>query len=246
MKFKSQSWDENLKVSIPKNFKQPILPELNCKLINHKLHPLNELSMKKYADKFNNILLDAAEEYKFGNPYINANLRGHDPENIESYDYFDPDDTNKIVSNLKYITSHKLKAPQTMYRGNMMPNILPLNSKFTDKGFVSTSYGLETPIYFSKNNRLFAIHAPIGTKAYYIDNILDNPAILHEDEILLHPNTRFRVVGHSQHLGDLNKPTHITHVAIMNRPENSKWLDTIKNNHVNIVTKPNWWQNHKE
>jgi hypothetical protein len=250
------SFGNHLKVTYPKRVVHPTSPsqmKLQPPLVEQPLHFKNIESMHNQAQGFYPDHRFVIEDYKEGTPLYSSILRGSG----KIYDWYAPDELSEgeeqdRINDLKHVTSHKLVQPQILYRGSRRDSdILPKNSKFTDKGFVSTSYGLETPIEFSFNNRLFAIHAPVGTKAYHIDKLGEgNPAWLHQQEVLLHPDTHFKVVGHSFHeAGNYVPKIHVTHVAVIGQgynkdkpkysllksPENRAWLKHTKANFDKMV-----------
>jgi hypothetical protein len=245
MILKELSFGNHLKIDFPKKVSTPRFIKSSKILVEQPLHPDNIASMADHAKTFYTRHRDVISDYKDGSEFVNSILRDTKQKN-----FYKDTNTPHYINNLKYVTSHQLVQPQILYRGNMMEDVLPYRSKFSDKGFVSTSYDTKTPKDFSEDGDLFAIHAPIGTKAYHIDKHgEDNPGWNHQEEVLLHPATHFKVIGHSKHPSNFgwDRITHLVVIgqgfknekpdtSLIKTPENRAWLaDTIKN-HVARVT----------
>ena len=152
---------------------------------------------------------------------------------------------NPNIEDMKYVTNLPLINPITAYRGNKIDKPIPVGSRFTDLGFTGTSLNSSIARFFSRKNRptgkIFAIHMPIGTRAYKIDNHTTN-TLDDEDELLLHPENHFETIGHTNH-PDAFRPYYVTHLALtgqgnhslISNSEGRDWLHHIKNNFSNIV-----------
>jgi hypothetical protein len=157
-------------------------------------------------------------------------------------------DINSNVPNLIDVTSNKFVAPQFSWRGNDFTGFIPVGESFTDKGFTGTSLLHNRAVNFGRRNQLFAIHAPVGAKAHYIDSYGGPNS--EEKELLYHPSTHFEVIGHTSHPRFWDHDNHeITHLAVIgqgkspedytnliNSSEGQNWLAHVKSNHAKIVS----------
>ncbi len=124
---------------------------------------------------------------------VNPALRNHDRDYMTYHD--------DHIDALDHITSHKLDAPMRLFRGqsNAKPHHFPVGHEFTDHGYTSTSTSKQTASGFSYNSDnpkgiIHVIHAPKGTKGHYFDH--EETENDHENEIVLHRGTRFKVTHH--------------------------------------------------
>jgi hypothetical protein len=106
------------------------------------------------------------------------------------------------VASLDKVTSHRIPMPMTTYRGGIPGDAdkFPVGHEFTDHGYSGTSLNASTSGSFSKaKNDIRIIHVismPKGTKAHYLDVNRDTDHA-HENEVLLHRGTKFKVTHHS-------------------------------------------------
>jgi hypothetical protein len=235
------AWHKNF-MDIP-NYYDHIKPiEVNFPTKDFIISPRNVASMTYFSKKFKPSDYEHMSHYKSASGGVNGRLRQSKPLGL----------FKREAQALRKITSHKFTTPESMYRSNQVGNI-PIGKTFTDKGFTSTTLYPHIARNFSGvvdgNIPIFAIHAPIGTKAYHIDR--HNHNMSNENEVLLHPNSHFEVIGHSIHPFTGNLKNLITHVAIIGQgwhshgnpdytlsktPENTDWLSHIKKHHIAKVT----------
>jgi hypothetical protein len=117
---------------------------------------------------------------------------------------------------LKTITQNKTPEDHVVYRGFGSRKGLDLTklkkgNVLRDKGFVSTSFRPEVAEEFSNGrdmSHIAKIHVPKGSKAHYIPH-------QGEHELLLHPNTKFKVIGHSFGGGENSEFQHIVHMKVV-------------------------------
>jgi hypothetical protein len=216
------------------------LPELKY----HNLHPANKKAMAKSFATFT--------------PEHHESMRLYQGE-MKDYRKFDKalqgkadPTTQKHLKNVLHVTSHAMPAPQSMYRGDV-GKPLPVGHRFSRKGFTGASFDPSSTAYFySKGRRLLHIHTPPGTKGHLLLEKKGRKPKMSDQEMTLHPNTHYEVIGHTKHKQPWDypsadeKPMHVTHIALVGqglkngRPDlaltksgaGKQWLDHIKKHYA--------------
>lgn len=147
---------------------------------------------------------------------INKGLRGNHALHIHDHEH---------TKHLDHATSFKTKHDMHVYRGmshdahefhKMKPG-----SEFTDHGYGSTTGNFGTAHSFahngganfwdkSKPRHIMKIHVPKGTKAHHFDYHSNDNS--HENEVVLHRGTRYRVSHHSH---DHENNIHFIHAHVV-------------------------------
>lgn len=200
----------------------------------HLESPEHTESLKSFIDAGNTLNDDNKAhiaDYKESSSRVNFYLR-----NGERQEKKDPQVEDKIEG-LDKITNMHTKHPITVYRGGTNfvlshGNNFPPGSEFTDHGYVSTSFNPDQARKFGdmtatkgkgilgevKHTKpIFKIHVPAGSKAHHFDSEAHNDhEFRHENEVVLHRGTRFRVSHHSRD----NQGFHYIHVHVIGNENN--------------------------
>lgn len=119
-----------------------------------------------------------------------------------------------LIDNLKQVTSHKTPEDHVVYRGfghGVKLTMLKRGNVLHDKGFTSTSMNPATAGSFAREdkygNHMAKIHVPKGTKGHYIGG--------GEQELILHPGTKFKVQGHSHVPDGGGGHIHLVHMKVV-------------------------------
>lgn len=178
-------------------------------------HHANEHS-DKHVHSFNQHHHTALRQYQDDPDEFNQGLR-HGHYAHENHDH------------LEHVTGgHPTSRDHHVWRGVGKPSIMHHLKKgdvFQDHGFVSTSHKRSIADHFAKSHAghedktvhryMARIHLPKGTKAHSIRN-----GEFHEHEMLVHPSTKFHVMGHSKHEEQHSSGNKIVRHVIHLRAEN--------------------------
>ena len=197
-------WDEGSFTHYPAAAK---LSEETADLPQFTDHTENESGYAKHAESFGPKHYAAIRQYK-----------------NSSWEFTDPMRRGVVnplsamhIKNLSHVTSHEITNPVTVYRGfgyhDAVADLKP-GDVIHDKAFVSTTHLKNIAMEFTQVHKgsgmrhLAVIHAPAGTKGFYLDRAAHEASNSHEREFLLHPGTHFRVtkVTDGEHRDDEHSP----------------------------------------
>ena len=199
---KEYAWkDSHVEFKSKPDVNKPLYTHADNRLVDSTHSPKNIESMNNYQHfMLQPEHIEAIHSYKSNSHLYNKPLRNKSNLGEKEQNY----------KRLNHVTSHIMLEPHTSFRGIRM-GYLPIGTHFTDLGFTGTSINPYVAKSFGHGG-IFAIHAPAGTKSYYIDKF--GHTMKHEQEHLYHPETSFVVVGHTKHPEGFGKSTYVTHLAV--------------------------------
>ncbi len=181
----------------------------------HDLSPEQLDDHAKHAFSFGPGHMEAISDYKVDSNKFNEPLRHISQEHPQLYVGGGPADEH-MMKHLDHVTGHPMAHDHTLYRGfshhHKELDKLKVGDTFTDHGYTGTTTSEAVGKAFSMpqkyghgGDRDFAlhyakIHAPAGTKGYYLDRHRNSED--YENEVLLHRGTKYQVTGHSEHTGE--------------------------------------------
>lgn len=125
----------------------------------------------------------------------------------------------KHIDHLKEVTAHKTPEDHVVYRGfsrygrkakSVDLTKLKRGQILRDKGFTSTSLDPHTATEFAHEDNhgyhMAKIHVPKGSKGHYVGGV--------EKELVLHPGTKFKVLGHSVEHNSWGDQYHFVHMKV--------------------------------
>jgi hypothetical protein len=186
-------------------------------------HPTNHAEVragfKEHAKTLSRSHVNELKYYKHTQE-VNHSLRST-PHNEARHELEDHE--HKAVKKLDHVTSHHTKGDMHVYRGLTAGHIkrhngLKPGTTFTDHGYTSASFKKHEAAKYGhkKEKHLIQIHAPKGTKAHHFDSHKNESQ--HEDEVVFHRGTKFRVTHHS-HDGE----HHIVHATVVSQRPKGIW-----------------------
>jgi len=191
-------------------------PEIRGRPASSDITLANRKAMLKHSGSFNSGHEATIKDYKSSSRHFNKPLRTKTAPPSPSM--------NTSIERMKHVTSNVMPEPQTLFRGNRMAKAMSEGHRFTDHGFTGTSLlpRIASSNFGGAKGHTFVIHTPAGTKGYYLDS--HHNGLDHEQELLLHPETHYEVIGHTRHQIDDYSPTvsHVTHLAVVGQGVDAK------------------------
>jgi hypothetical protein len=204
-------WDDDDCEGSPNDLEEEVLVE---KFPDNDPHREVRAGFKEHARSLKRSHVEELKRYK-ENQEINHSLRATQKNHAEHYDL--EDNEKRRIKKLDHVTSHQTKGHMTVYRGLTKGHMerhngLKPGTTFTDHGYTSASFHKHIAAKFGNKQKkhIIQIHAPPGTKAHHFDSHRNEHQ--HEDEVVFHRGTKFRVTHHS-----FDGEHHIVHAQVVSQ-----------------------------